>query len=278
MTAPIGPILLIAIVSVFLMLDFVVVGLRLWARHIKRKALELSDYMILIGLVRFQLSMFSILSNLSCLVAFHRWPMYLRDNWYDTQHPNQDFNNIICTRIYHRMRRKACYRNPKDTRPGTSHHKIICQGTTSSPYTNLSDPNKTAYGGAFMWNGASTSIKISILDFYITIFRNSKIRRIAYNLMGICSIIFLAFTLLLLLICRPLPYFWEKSIKGCCGDIQLTLLIPSIVNLALYLLILSLPMPLLWELQVTNQKKLQPTWFSAWVLCKFHISNIRRSV
>lgn len=119
----------------------------------------------------------------------------------------------------------------------------------------ISDRSKTAFVGTFMWSGASASIKISILDLYITIFRNSRIRHVAHILMGISFLASLAFILSLVLICRPIPFFWEKTIRGQCGDERLDLLIPSIVNLILYLLMLSLPMPLLWGLQVSTKKK-----------------------
>ncbi len=41
----------IAVEAVFLTLDFLVVGLRLWARSLKGKRLEINDYLIIVGLV-----------------------------------------------------------------------------------------------------------------------------------------------------------------------------------------------------------------------------------
>ena len=38
--------------SILLTLDFLVVGLRFWARRIKGKPRELNDYLIVVGLVR----------------------------------------------------------------------------------------------------------------------------------------------------------------------------------------------------------------------------------
>lgn len=43
--------LLVIVECVLLGIDFVVVGLRLWARQIKQKPLALNDYMILLALV-----------------------------------------------------------------------------------------------------------------------------------------------------------------------------------------------------------------------------------
>lgn len=41
----------IIVEAVFLALDYVAVGLRLWARRLKRKSLEFNDYAILTALV-----------------------------------------------------------------------------------------------------------------------------------------------------------------------------------------------------------------------------------
>lgn len=65
MTAPIEPVQLIIVVSFLLLLDFTVVGLRLWGRHIKRKPLELNDYMILTGLVSLPPSFCDFISRMT---------------------------------------------------------------------------------------------------------------------------------------------------------------------------------------------------------------------
>lgn len=53
-----------------------------------------------------------------------------------------------------------------------------------------------------------------------------------------------------LLICRPLAYNWDPTIKGKCGDTHKLYLSVGIVNLLLDVTVVSLPMPLLWRLQV----------------------------
>ena len=66
----------------------------------------------------------------------------------------------------------------------------------------------------------------------------------------------LAFILEEFVICRPLAYQWNKSIKGVCGDQTLSFLIPGVINLVLDLLIIALPMPVLWNLQMRTAKKI----------------------
>ena len=44
--------MLIIVLSVFLFFDLLVVGLRLWARRIKKKKLALNDWAIILSLVR----------------------------------------------------------------------------------------------------------------------------------------------------------------------------------------------------------------------------------
>ncbi|MCJ1456493.1 hypothetical protein MMC28_006854 [Mycoblastus sanguinarius] len=62
-----------------------------------------------------------------------------------------------------------------------------------------------------------------------------------------------------LLICRPLPYFWDKSIKGTCGNQVITYLTAGIFNLLIDVIIIVLPMPMLWGLQLPRAKKIALT-------------------
>ena len=58
---------LLIICYLFITLDFVVVGLRLWARRLKGKRLQLNDYLIFLGLVRGRIA----------LVTSRLWVPYL---------------------------------------------------------------------------------------------------------------------------------------------------------------------------------------------------------
>jgi hypothetical protein len=74
--------------------------------------------------------------------------------------------------------------------------------------------------------------------------------------MGICTACTIAFVLQILLLCRPLAFFWDKSINGKCGSLPLTYLIPGIIVTVLDVMVFSLPMPLLWKLNMPRNKKI----------------------
>ena len=62
-----------------------------------------------------------------------------------------------------------------------------------------------------------------------------------------------------LLICRPFAYFWDKSVRGVCGNEVITYLTAGIFNLLVDVIIVVLPMPMLWRLQLPWTKKLALT-------------------
>ncbi|MCJ1263085.1 hypothetical protein MMC22_002955 [Lobaria immixta] len=66
---------------------------------------------------------------------------------------------------------------------------------------------------------------------------------------------FVSVVLEALLLCRPVPYGWDKSIHGVCGNQQLGFLLTGIVNLIIDVFIVLLPMPMLWGLQMPLMKK-----------------------
>lgn len=119
-----------------------------------------------------------------------------------------------------------------------------------------SNQTKSAFVGYIMWVVAEVAIKVSILDLYIRVFRDVKLRRLAYILMALSTIASVGFFLAVFLICRPTAYFWDRSIQGSCSNERLALLFPGIFNMILDILILSLPMRVLWDLQVTRQRKI----------------------
>lgn len=75
--------------------------------------------------------------------------------------------------------------------------------------------------------------------------------------MGICIVSTAVFIVQILVLCRPLAYFWDKSIvNGKCGSLNLTYLISSVIITAQDIVTFLLPMPILWKLQVVTVKKI----------------------
>jgi hypothetical protein len=107
-------------------------------------------------------------------------------------------------------------------------------------------------------NMATLTIKMSILHLYISVFGlvSKPFRQAVWIVMGICVLSTVVFIIQILVLCRPLAYFWDKSIAGTCGSLNLTYLIPGIIITVEDLVVFTLPMPMLWKLKMERKKKL----------------------
>ncbi|KAF2008891.1 hypothetical protein BU24DRAFT_429151 [Aaosphaeria arxii CBS 175.79] len=109
-----------------------------------------------------------------------------------------------------------------------------------------------------LWNVATLTIKMSILHLYISIFglTSPKFCRLVWGVMGFCVISTIVFVVQILVLCRPLAFFWDKTIAGKCGSLPLTYLIPGIIITVEDIVTFALPMQLLWNLRMKTGKKL----------------------
>lgn len=106
---------------------------------------------------------------------------------------------------------------------------------------------------------STLTIKMSILHLYISIFGRTspQFRRVVWTVMAICIVSTAIFVIQILVLCRPLAFFWDKSIVGGkCGSLNLTYLIPGIIITVEDIVIFLLPMPLLWKLKMETNKKI----------------------
>lgn len=78
--------------------------------------------------------------------------------------------------------------------------------------------------------------------------------------MALSFCLLVAIILQAFLICKPLAYNWNLSIKGGrCGNQNQGFLAQAITNLLLDVMIVSLPLPVLWGLQMRAGKKVSIT-------------------
>ena len=61
------------------------------------------------------------------------------------------------------------------------------------------------------------------------------------------------------LICRPFAKYWDSLLPGTCGSPKASFLADGIINLVIDLPIIILPMPMVWQLQMSQQRKLALT-------------------
>lgn len=112
--------------------------------------------------------------------------------------------------------------------------------------------------GEICWPLANAGVKVSIINYYIKIFRsNRKFRMYAYIILGLTLVYCLMVILTVLLICTPFAFHWDTNIKGgSCANQSDAYLVSGVLNLLLDICVIVLPMPLLWGLKMPIRKKL----------------------
>lgn len=132
-----------------------------------------------------------------------------------------------------------------------------CKGTDVDVWqsSKANDPQITL-ALALVWTLANTAVKLSILHFYITIFRTRTFRYAAYVVMALTAGYAITNLTQLLLICRPVVFNWDKTIVGgTCSTEETPFLASACINMSIDVIIVVLPMPMLWRLQMPTQKK-----------------------
>ena len=151
---------------------------------------------------------------------------------------------------------------------GTSKYSRDPQGMSSVDENNTSPfegPLLISIAKAYiaveaLWAASNTSIKISIMHFYITIFRSNKtFLKFAYAVMCFVSAFGVAVIIEDVLSCRPLSKSWDPLQAGVCEDIMKTLIANSSCNMAIDFIIILLPMSMLWRLQMATYRKTELT-------------------
>lgn len=105
---------------------------------------------------------------------------------------------------------------------------------------------------------ANTTIKLSVLCFYNRIFPFKKMRIIAFILGSLIIAWCITYLALIVFNCRPIQYFWDKSIPGgkCIGDGYLESYLLGAGNIVTDIAVLVLPIPWLARLKLGRGKKM----------------------
>ncbi|KAL9607322.1 MAG: hypothetical protein Q9167_007756, partial [Letrouitia subvulpina] len=102
-----------------------------------------------------------------------------------------------------------------------------------------------------------TIIKISILFFYARLFPFRSFRIAAIIIGGIEILWWIGLMLTAFLHCRPLAYYWDRSIpNGYCTNDNLIGYTITSVNIVTDVIVLLMPLPWLWGLQLNLAKRL----------------------
>ncbi|POS78512.1 integral membrane protein [Diaporthe helianthi] len=101
--------------------------------------------------------------------------------------------------------------------------------------------------------------KLAILSFYIQMFNwRGKTRAVCYVTMGTVVTAWLASTVGGCLQCRPLAFWWDKTIRGGeCFEMPTLFRAQAITSPILDVIILLLPIKSIWALQLPERKRIE---------------------
>ncbi len=106
-----------------------------------------------------------------------------------------------------------------------------------------------------IYSSSMSTVKISILCFYLRVFVNRGLRtatKVAIVLVCLwCAGNFLQ----VFLICRPFPRVYDPAVPGECGDQIASFIAIGAYNIVTDVIILALPMPTLWSLKMSTMAK-----------------------
>ena len=107
-----------------------------------------------------------------------------------------------------------------------------------------------------LWASALTAVKLSLLLLYARVFSIRKFCIAAYAVMPLVFGWWLSVFLEELLLCRPLAYNWDKTIRGSCADISAAYLAAGILNLLSDVSVLVLPIPIVLSLHLPLRSRI----------------------
>lgn len=99
-------------------------------------------------------------------------------------------------------------------------------------------------------------IKISLVLFYLEIFKTPKFRITAYIFLAYLVVNSLVIFFIAICACRPIPSFWNRDIKGQCINIQAAAYANSASAIVQDIILLILPLVFIRKLQMKRYRKI----------------------
>jgi hypothetical protein len=126
------------------------------------------------------------------------------------------------------------------------------------PFDNITAILKIYYFDEDLYLTALPLVKISMLFFYLRIFPQNWFRYACFTTMAACAGYGIAFLLVSVFQCRPLPLAWTQwdgEHFGTCNDINAQGWTSAALNVILDVVVLALPMPVIAKLELNKRKK-----------------------
>ena len=111
----------------------------------------------------------------------------------------------------------------------------------------------------FLLSSSTFLVKMSITHFYIMLFPHLLLTKICKAQLFLLTLCWLGGGLLYFVMCRPLAFTWDRTLKGECWDVRPFWLGMSIVALFFDLTLVVLPIPVVWRLKCGTWKKVRLT-------------------
>lgn len=96
----------------------------------------------------------------------------------------------------------------------------------------------------------------SVLVFYLRLSPQTGFRWTVYILMGIVCAYTIAYELMIIFQCSPVPAAWDITIKGNCMAPMVPMMVLSSANILIDLVILFIPVKVFLELNMSKRQRM----------------------
>jgi hypothetical protein len=103
---------------------------------------------------------------------------------------------------------------------------------------------------------AISTIKLSVMLFYLRVFVNRGLRLATKLALGFVATWSAANILQVFLICRPFAKTYSLTVEGTCGDQIASFIAIGAFNIITDIIIITLPLPTVWSLKMSTAGKL----------------------
>jgi hypothetical protein len=114
---------------------------------------------------------------------------------------------------------------------------------------------KVFWVSEWFWATSVASFRLSILVLYAGIFKTHKFHKVVVATAVVVFLYWVACVLTISLLCRPVQFNWDHSIPGSCGNVKAIEVFSGAFNMVVDFWVVFLPLPVIWNLQMTLQKK-----------------------
>ncbi|RFU72423.1 integral membrane [Trichoderma arundinaceum] len=109
---------------------------------------------------------------------------------------------------------------------------------------------------ALIYTACISTVKLSVLFFYLRVFPNQQMRIATQIVIGFVSIWAVANVLMFFLICRPFEANYNPAIGGTCGNQVSAFIAVGAYNIISDFVVLTLPLHTIWTLKARRQMKI----------------------